>query len=42
MATNNNVALILVDYSKRTRLKIFAKAEVLELKDNAELYDLLN
>jgi predicted pyridoxine 5'-phosphate oxidase superfamily flavin-nucleotide-binding protein len=32
----------MVDYPTRTRLKIFAKAEVVELKDNAELYDLLN
>lgn len=42
MATNNNVSLIMVDYPSRTRLKIFAKAEVVELKDNTELYELLN
>ncbi len=42
MATNNNVSLIMVDYPTRTRLKIFAKAEVVELKDNAELYEQLN
>jgi predicted pyridoxine 5'-phosphate oxidase superfamily flavin-nucleotide-binding protein len=42
MATNNNVSLIMVDYPRRTRLKIFAKAEVVELKDDPELYDLLN
>ena len=32
----------MIDYPSKTRLKIFAKAEVVELKDNAELYDLLN
>lgn len=42
MATNTNVSLIMVDYPTRTRLKIFAKAEVVELKGNAELHDLLN
>lgn len=42
MATNNNVSLIMIDYPTRTRLKIFAKAEVVELKDNTELYDLLD
>ncbi len=42
MATNNNVALIMVDYPARTRLKILAKAEVVELKDNPSLFALLN
>ena len=42
MATNNNVSLIMIDYPSRTRLKIFAKAEVIELKDNPELYDVLD
>ncbi len=42
MATNNNVSLIMIDYPTRTRLKIFAKAEVIELKDNPELYEQLN
>ncbi|POY41326.1 pyridoxamine 5'-phosphate oxidase [Flavobacterium alvei] len=36
-ATNNNAALILVDYPARARLKIFAKAEIAELKDNPQL-----
>jgi predicted pyridoxine 5'-phosphate oxidase superfamily flavin-nucleotide-binding protein len=35
--TNNNVALIMMDYPARARLKIFAKAEIIELKDNPEL-----
>jgi len=39
--TNNNVSLIMIDYPSKTRLKIFAKAEVVELKDNPELYELL-
>jgi len=42
MATNTNVSLIMIDYPTRTRLKIFAKAEVVELKDNPELYELLD
>ena len=42
LATNKNVALIMVDYPARARLKIFAKAESIELKDNPALYDLLN
>lgn len=42
IATNNNVALIMVDYSARARLKILAKAEIVELKDDQALYDKLN
>jgi len=42
MATNNNVALILVDYPARARLKIFAKASIIELKDDASLLESLN
>ena len=42
IATNNNVALIMVDYPARTRLKILAKAEIVELKDDPSLYDLLD
>lgn len=42
IATNNNVALIMVDYPSRTRLKILAKAEIVELKDDAALYNLLD
>ncbi len=42
LATNNNVALIMVDYPTRARLKIFAKAEIVELKDNPELYELMD
>ena len=41
ITTNNNVALIMVDYPARARLKILAKAEIVELKDGPCLYDLL-
>ena len=41
ISTNNNVALIMVDYPARARLKILAKAEIVELKNDAALYDLL-
>ena len=42
LATNNNVSLIMVDYPSRSRLKILAKAEIIELKDDPSLYDLLD
>ncbi len=42
MSTNNNVSLIMIDYPSRTRLKIFAKSEIVELKDNSELYNSLD
>jgi predicted pyridoxine 5'-phosphate oxidase superfamily flavin-nucleotide-binding protein len=41
-ATNNNVALIMMDYPARARLKILAKAEIIELKDNSELLSKLD
>ncbi|MFZ1784108.1 MAG: pyridoxamine 5'-phosphate oxidase family protein [Ferruginibacter sp.] len=42
MASNNNVALIMVDYPARARLKILARAEVVDLKDDPSLYALLD
>ncbi|WP_456437723.1 hypothetical protein [Psychroserpens sp.] len=42
MATNNNVSLIMIDYPSKTRLKILATAEVVELKDDPELHEKLN
>lgn len=42
IATHNNVSLIMVDYPARARLKIFAKAEVIELKDDPTLFSLLD
>ncbi len=40
--TNPNVSLIMVDYPAKRRLKILAKAEIVELTDDPELYDLLD
>lgn len=40
--TNNHVALIMIDHPARARLKIFAKAEIGEIKDDPELYRLLD
>lgn len=42
IATHDKIGLIIVDYPTRTRLKILAKAEVIELGDNAELYKKLD
>lgn len=42
MATNTNVSLIMIDYPSKSRLKIFAKAEIVELDDNSELFKTLN
>ncbi|MEO7767825.1 MAG: pyridoxamine 5'-phosphate oxidase family protein, partial [Ferruginibacter sp.] len=42
LATNSNVALIMVDYPARARLKIFAKTSIIELKDDPSLFELLN
>jgi len=35
--TNNKVSLILVDYPGKSRLKIYAEAEVLSLKENPDM-----
>ena len=40
--TNNKTALILLDQAARARLKIYAEAEILEISENPNLYDLLN
>lgn len=42
IATNANVALIMVDYPAKERLKIYAKIEVIELKDNSKLLETLD
>lgn len=39
--TNNKVSLILVDYTKKARLKIYAESEVLSLQENPELAEKL-
>ena len=41
ISKNEKVALIMVSYPQRARLKMYAKAKIVELKDNQELYDLL-
>ncbi|MBA4852173.1 pyridoxamine 5'-phosphate oxidase family protein [Emticicia sp. BO119] len=40
--TNQNVSLFLMDYAHKIRLKIFARAEVVELDGNEELYESLD
>ncbi len=42
LVTNNNVALILVDYPAKARLKIYARAEIVELADNPDLHNVLD
>lgn len=42
IATNNHVAIIMVDYPARARLKIYARAEIVELTENPELYEMLD
>ena len=42
LSTNNKVALIIVDYPSRTRLKILAKAKIVEMKEDPALLDLLD
>lgn len=42
IATNNKVALIIVDYPSKTRLKVLAKTEIIEMYDDPVLMDLLN
>lgn len=42
LATNNKVSLFLVDYPNRKRLKIYAKAEIVELNDDREMLQLLD
>jgi uncharacterized protein len=42
-ATNNNVALFMMDYSHRARLKFFAKVEIVDINDKPDfeaLFDL--
>jgi uncharacterized protein len=41
LTKNNRVALILLDYPSKTRLKIYAEAQVLALEENLELAEKL-
>lgn len=38
---NDRVALIMVSYPQKARLKLYAKAKIVDLKDDEELYNLL-
>ncbi|GAA4238123.1 pyridoxamine 5'-phosphate oxidase family protein [Postechiella marina] len=40
--TNNKVSLFIMDYPNKSRLKIFAKSEIIELKDNPSLLKTLD
>ncbi|HEY1200917.1 MAG TPA: pyridoxamine 5'-phosphate oxidase family protein, partial [Niastella sp.] len=42
IANNNNVALIMIDYPTRTRLKLYAKARIIGLEDDPVLYGQLD
>lgn len=42
LATSNKVSLFFMDYAHKARLKIFAKAEIVELKDDTELFKSLD
>ena len=41
ISKNPKVAIIMVSYPSRARLKIYAEAEIVELKDNGHLFELL-
>jgi uncharacterized protein len=42
LVTNNKMAIIMVDYPARTRLKLYAQAKMVELGDDEDLYELLD
>jgi predicted pyridoxine 5'-phosphate oxidase superfamily flavin-nucleotide-binding protein len=42
ITTNAKVSLIMIDYPRKARLKIYATAEVVELDENPELYNSLD
>ena len=41
IATNNNVAIIMMSYPHRARLKLYAKAKIVDLANDQKLYDML-
>lgn len=41
ISKNDRVALIMVSYPQKARLKLYAKAKIVDLKDDEELYNLL-
>lgn len=42
IATNSKVALIMIDYPQKARLKLYAKATIVALNEDPELYELLD
>lgn len=42
LTTHNKVSLIMMDYPARARLKMYAKAEIIELNDRQDLLKMLN
>ena len=42
LATNEKVALILVDYAARARLKILGRAKIIELTEDPNLFEILS
>lgn len=42
LTTNNKVALFLLDQAAKARLKIYAEADILEIKDNTQLFEKLD
>lgn len=41
ISKNEKVALIMISYPQRARLKLYANARIVDLEENKELYDLL-
>lgn len=41
ISKNEKVALIMISYPQKARLKLYAHAKIIELEENKELYDLL-
>ncbi|CAC9974591.1 pyridoxamine 5'-phosphate oxidase family protein [Flavobacterium panici] len=41
ISKNEKVALIMISYPQRARLKLYAKAKIVNLEENKELYDIL-
>ncbi len=42
IATNPNVALIMISYPHKARLKLYAKARIVQLEEDPELFDLID
>jgi len=42
VATNNKVALFIMDYPRKARLKLYAKIRIVELSENKALFDLID